>query len=265
MNRLKIKIHRVIELLPDKPQLLVKRLYTQQITGGQAANLKICSFDGPPGYFDGTYEKGIQDSIARRLKPGDVFYDIGANYGFFSIIGAKRVGKTGQVYAFEPVPKNASMIRLNANLNRFHQIKVIDKAVSDKEEKQEIWLTQNPGGATLTSTGIIPPDMISKLKVGTVVIDSLVDRGKIRPPSLIKIDVEGAELHVFRGMSGTLKKYLPFVFFEIDDLNLDLLNKKVDQSKHLLTELGYTITRLENAYPKGKSYVAHFLAEPCRR
>jgi FkbM family methyltransferase len=269
MNWFKNIFYSFFDIFAEKSQSFIKGLYAKTIIEGPAAGLKICVFGTPKGYvkghIEGTYEKPIQNILTKLLHSGDVVYDIGANYGFFSLLAAKMVQQPGQVYAFEPVPQNAAMIQLNARLNSFHHVKVIALAVSDKEETQQIWLTHHPGGATLTSIGVIPPDKVSKLKVKTVSIDILIDRGELHPPSLMKIDVEGAELLVLHGMSKTLRKYTPIVIYEIDDSDEQSFSRKIEQAESLLKTFGYGVTRLVDAYPPGGWHVAHFIAEPRHR
>src|SRR4030095_2325560 len=58
------------------------------------------------GYWTGLYEMDLQRAIARELAAGNVFYDVGANAGFFTVLAAKVVGSTGRVFSFEPVESN---------------------------------------------------------------------------------------------------------------------------------------------------------------
>src|SRR5216683_2563800 len=69
------------------------------------------------GYWIGNYELDVQHALKRLLRPGDVFYDIGANAGFFSLLATKLVGPTGRVVSFEPLPENVQSIREQMELN----------------------------------------------------------------------------------------------------------------------------------------------------
>ena len=85
------------------------------------------------GYWLGHYELPIQECLVRELKPGDVFYDIGANAGFFTLLGSKCVGPTGQVFAFDPLPENVHSIRSQVKLNGLENCSVVEAAVSDQQ------------------------------------------------------------------------------------------------------------------------------------
>src|SRR5579859_3294923 len=134
--------------------------------------------------------------MVRHLGPGAVMYDIGANIGFFSLLGARLTGpEPGHVYAFEPAPVNAEAIQVNADRNEFSNITVIAKAVGETRGRVRLQLVDDAAWSRLEAYGAHPltEDI---LDVEQVTIDELVDVGEIRPPELVKIDVEGAELAV---------------------------------------------------------------------
>ena len=97
------------------------------VAEGEAAGLKLVTRSGDQNFARGTYEQPVQDAVASNLLPGDVFYDVGANIGFFSLIAARCVDVSGRVYAFEPVPRNAAAIVRNAKLNGFNRIEVLKR------------------------------------------------------------------------------------------------------------------------------------------
>jgi FkbM family methyltransferase len=222
-------------------------------------NLKNASAE----YADGTNEIPVQKALARYLKTGDVFYDIGANIGFFTVIGARLVGPTGHIYAFEPVPEIAAGIRRNANINNLGNVTVFEKAVSNTSGKSELLLTSHPGGAKLSTAGTpLNSAPIGVITVDIVSIDDLVSANSLIPPAVVKVDVEGSELDVFRGMSQTLQQFKPVVIYEIDHKNKEGLIRKDQELNDFLCALDYEITPLENAYPSLKWHVKHIVATP---
>ena len=116
-----------------------------EVRNGVAKGLKFNTGESCPELALGTYEVPIQNIFTQHLKAGDVFYDIGANVGFFTIIAAKLVGDMGKVYAFEPGQGNASSIRHNAQLNNFTHVEVIEKAVSHSSGEGQLLLAQYSG------------------------------------------------------------------------------------------------------------------------
>ena len=132
-------------------------------------------------YWLGTFEPVVQRTIAEGLSSGDTFFDVGSHIGFHSLIGARAVGATGLVVALEPDPANAADIEGQAAINGFDYITVVRKyAVADLSERWS-WID----GAAVTPT----------------TIDHLTH--EFRPPTLIKIDVEGLELEALRGAAAT--------------------------------------------------------------
>jgi FkbM family methyltransferase len=213
-------------------------------------------------YASGNNELPVQQALASCLERDAVFYDIGANVGFFTVIAARLVGPGGSVYAFEPVPENAAYIQLNVDLNRFRNVTVVRKAVSSSPGQGQLWLAEYAGGGALT-TAAVPPDATQLIDVDLVSIDDLVFQQKWRPPAVVKIDVEGAEIEVLQGMLRTLREIRPVVLYEIDDEWLAGFQRKYQACESLLTELGYRVTRLIDSYPGIRWIVGHAIASPC--
>jgi FkbM family methyltransferase len=258
-------------ILPDR---LVNRLRTspmmyrlglrksRHMSVGVGSGLRFEPGSSNRHYASGNNELPVQQALASCLGRGAVFYDIGANVGFFTVIAARLVGPHGSVYAFEPVPENAACIQLNVDLNRFRNVTVVSKAVSSSPGQGQFWLTEYAGGGALT-TAVVPPDATQLIDVDLVSIDDLVFQQKWRPPAVVKIDVEGAEIDVLQGMLCTLREIRPVVIYEIDDERLAGFQKKYHACESVLTELGYRVTRLVDSYPELRWIVGHAIAMPC--
>ena len=231
------------------------------VRNGIAKGLKFNTGESCPELALGTYEVPIQNIFAQHLKTGDVFYDIGANVGFFTIIAAKLVGATGKVYAFEPGQGNASSIRHNAELNNFNQVEVIEKAVSHSSGEGQLLLAQYSGGHAL-ATADAPPDLAGEVTVDLVSIDDLIAQKKIQPPNFVKVDVEGAELDVLKGMTETIKTYQPTIIYEVDDGDRAAYERKYQELESFLQSLNYQVTQTENSYETIDWYVGHAIATP---
>lgn len=231
------------------------------ISDGIGAGLQFNSAHSNPAYSLGTNELPVQQMLAQNLGAGDVLYDIGANVGFFTIIGAKLVGPTGHVYAFEPVPENAAAVHHNASLNNLTQVTVLHRAVSDRDGSGELLLAHYSGGSALSTVDTPPPDLRAVIKVDVVAIDSLVSRQAILPPTVVKIDVEGAEINVLRGMAQTMNDHKPLIIYEIDDDDEVSFNQKLEACAAFLTRNGYSFTRIEDSYQEIEWHVGHFIAQ----
>lgn len=202
----------------------------------------------------GSLENSVQEALVRHLPHGGVMYDVGANLGFFSLVAARLVGPEGRVYAFEPAPENAAAIRRNAELNRVGNIVVIPRAVASRRATARLQLVDDQSWSRLEEFGK-HPGTERVIEVETVALDELVDSGELPPPTLVKIDVEGAELAVLEGMRATLSKYRPAIICELHDTQ--------DGFAAAMAGHSYRVINLEGAEPiDGDGASAYALALP---
>jgi len=233
------------------------------IRHGTGKGLKIRAQKMSGNYIDGRNELCVQEVITQHLSRGDVFYDVGANVGFFSLMAARLVGVAGIVYAFEPVPANVTVLTANVFLNHFENIMVVPKAVAIANSRAHLIITQHPGGAKLTTVDtplnsrikrVIPVDVIS--------LDEWLQESSARPPTLVKIDVEGAEFQVIQGMQQIIRRFRPKIVYEIDHPREDSLQEIKIQLDVFFQRSGYRVSPLEDAYPHIRWHVRHSLAQP---
>lgn len=162
-----------------------------------------------------TKEMGTIDWILSDLKRGQVFYDIGANIGVYSLLAGRHLDGTGLVCAFEPHAVNVSGLLANAKANQLEErLKVFSCALNDCEGFFEFeYSSLNPGAAfnsLIAETDAIPQaskkhnSTIKEMKAAFSV-DNLIARGVIPPPHHIKIDVDGIELRIVHGMQALLR------------------------------------------------------------
>jgi FkbM family methyltransferase len=242
----------------------LQRLYNApagQMSVGPGAGLIFDPGPSNRAYASGNNELPIQRALAEYLKGGGVLYDIGANVGFFTVLGARLAGPTGLVYAFEPVPENAAYVRLNVRLNGFRNVRVIEKAVSSQSGPGELWVAEYSGGAALTTTAM-PPDAKTTIAIEVVSIDDLVPLRNWRLPTVVKIDVEGAEMDALKGMLRTLREARPVVVYEIDDGKPEGFERKYHACEEFLQQAGYRVQRLEESYADSDWIVGHAIAVP---
>jgi FkbM family methyltransferase len=186
----------------------------------------------------GNLETAVQEAMVRHLGPGGVFYDIGANLGFFSLIGAHLVGvDQGKVYAFEAAPDNARAIRKNTELNRLSNVTVIDKAVSSRSGKGRLQIVDDRSWSKLEEYGP-HPHAERTIDVELVAIDDLLQTGAIAPPTVVKIDVEGAEIAVLEGMRTTIERHHPAVICELHGTQSEFIGTMNGQGYRLINLAG---------------------------
>ncbi len=156
-------------------------------------------------------ETGTVEMLRRELHEGDVFCDIGANIGLYSLMAAARVGATGHVYSFEPLAANFASLVENIRANNFCQrMTPFSAALTDAPGMFPFhYLSLEPGssGSQLheavddSEARFVP--LVTEMKYGTS-LDELVTSGIMRSPDVVKIDVDGNEARILRGMRGLL-------------------------------------------------------------
>ncbi|UBF28987.1 FkbM family methyltransferase [Kovacikia minuta CCNUW1] len=190
------------------------------------------------GCWLGSYEYDKQRLLQQIITPGSTLFDLGAHVGFHTLLAAELVGSSGKVIAFEPMPNNLVYLREHLRLNRITNVTVIAAAVSDHTGTATFELNNSSFKGHLSTQGTLP--------VKTVSLDDLIAKGEIPIPDCLKIDVEGAEMSVFRGAIHLLKEAHPTLILATHG---DEIQK---QCREFLTSLGYQIQpigekSLENA------------------
>jgi FkbM family methyltransferase len=153
-------------------------------------------------YFFGVWEPNLTRWLSSRLARGDTFVDVGANVGYFSLLAATRVGRFGKVVAIEPSPRTFARLVDNLERNRARQVRALEVAAAD--EHGRALLTEGPPEHTGLATMVrdIWPDETTE--VATAPLADLLEPREIQRARVIKIDVEGAEPAVLRGLAPAL-------------------------------------------------------------
>ncbi|MDQ4073333.1 MAG: FkbM family methyltransferase [Thermoproteota archaeon] len=144
-----------------------------------------------------------EDDVVEKFVPrsGDVVVDIGAAFGFYSILASKKAGETGRIIAIEPQPDNFAMLNLNIGLNKLTNVTTLNYAVYSKEEELPLYSSYS----ILSERS--EKNKMDFVKVKGFTLDYLLrDLNGIKKVNWIKIDVEGAELDVLRGAHHTLSE-----------------------------------------------------------
>jgi FkbM family methyltransferase len=158
----------------------------------------------------GTWDPHVVAACTKLLSPGDLFIDIGANVGLVCIDVCHRLGGSISVVAFEPQAELANTIAISAAMNRFAHFDVFSAMVSSDAGNETLHVPFYKGRASSrciekTSTSVRCPK---------VTLDGLLKSQSISYPSVIKVDVEGAELDVFRGAKHCISSAKPSLVFE---------------------------------------------------
>lgn len=151
-------------------------------------------------FFHPTREPYGIKAVKSVLKKGDKVFDIGANIGYYALLEARLVGNKSKVYAIEPVPENVKLFNENIKLNGFKNIKVIEKGISEKKGKAKIYLSSKSNLCSMIKLSHAGLNKTKEIEITSV--DDLVK--KYGFPKLIRMDVEGWEFNIIKGMKKTL-------------------------------------------------------------
>lgn len=244
MDFSKINYQSFIGRLLRMPLRMIPKGMVLPILQGRLKGKKWISGAGEHGYWLGSYELQKRMAFESEITPDSVVFDIGANVGYFSLLAAVLTGREGRVYAFEPLPRNVRYLCQHVALNHLeNRVEVIEAAVSDRDGEAHFDLGASTAMGHLADSGEITVQMVC--------LDSMLEKGKLRPPDYMKVDVEGAEFEVLSGARHILEKHRPVLF-------LDTHNRQAHQATvSLLKAAGYRFDVLDGKpMPESKEFIA---------
>ncbi|MCS6801253.1 MAG: FkbM family methyltransferase [Chloroflexota bacterium] len=271
-------------LIPRSPsgrlrELLIAR-YGSRLPRQEA--LALCSFEdlrfhmyvrssdevGKHLLLAGFLEPYTSYLICNLLRPAATFLDIGANVGYFTILAALTQPHC-RVVAVEPVPDTYSLLEKNSLINNLQNIVLINAALGDATGKAVMRLANDSGLAAVAPTY---PDGAwgssgdnQSVEVELTTVDALYQERHISPVKLVKVDVEGYEQYVFRGMSRVIQQDRPIIIAEMEDrwqqryqYNLDHVVRQFSMYEYelfALSRYGFLSREEVGRYPGIENYV----------
>ncbi|HWF19897.1 MAG TPA: FkbM family methyltransferase [Verrucomicrobiae bacterium] len=206
--------------------------------------------------------------MTHRLKPGDVFIDVGANVGYFSCLASKLVGDSGKVVSIEALPQIFERLKENLAMNGAHNVRLANVAVWNKEENLKMFTRMaHPLGATsLMPAWAAHWQLETAVEVPAKPLPAILTQEEITRARLIKIDVEGAEWKVISGMADMLpdSRQDLEIIVEISRGMLKEQGKSAGDLLELFARHGFHPYRLINDYSVG-AYVAPRIPQPPKR
>lgn len=185
----------------------------------------------------------VETALRRHaVKPGGVFWDLGAHFGIHAVGMARLLGPDGRVEAFEPDPVSRRRLAWHRRINRLPTLRIHAAAVSDRSGTARLCHYEDLGSTTshLPYPGE-PLDGVASCEVQTVAPDDLVAAGVLRPPDFVKIDVEGHGHAALAGMRATLETHRPGLIVGIHH------EPEYRASLSLLGTFGYSLEALGDA------------------
>lgn len=170
------------------------------------------------------------DLLEQLVKPGDWVVDVGANVGHYTARLSRLVGPTGRVLAFEPVPSTFELLAANARGFPYRNVSLFNAALAETSHLANMQVPEGAEGPYLAH--------LSGQDTGLKVLCLSFDGLQLRfPVNLVKIDAEGHELSVLRGMERTLVRDRPTLIVEVSS----------GESEGYLRQLGYIAERLSGS------------------
>lgn len=190
--------------------------------------------------------------FAEIVKSGDVVYDIGAHYGTYSVIAARRAGAQGLIVAFEPTADTRDLLLRHLAWNHgAAPVQVVPKACGAQAGSLTLWSTLRADGAA----SVVERAGAQAVTVAVTTVDEVAaDLG--RPPTVMKIDVEGAEFDVLRGAEQTLATARPTVLLSTHPVLLRQQSTSEEALLAWVSERGYSATLIAEDQER------HFLLRP---
>lgn len=199
------------------------------------------------------YEKDVEKVIRDILGKGDVFIDIGANVGYFSVIASRIVGENGKVHSLEAIPKLCGLLSESIAINNIRNIKVLNNAAYSENRKIMFHSMKNSAFSYISKDNTSD----NPIEVDAITLDSLID--KIGKVDVMKIDVEGAEMDVLLGGEKLIRRYKPKIVMEVLDWSLQRFNYSSKDVLSFLRDIGYKAYDLKRNLIKSDRITSNYV------
>ncbi len=241
---------KLLFLLTNNPELLLKKFYAKIRKSPFHKKINGIMFEFDFNYdsamkemYCGTYENETVVTMKKFLNRGDTFVDVGANIGYLSAIAMGLVGKNGCVHSFEPVPKYFHRLRNIATTNKEYRICINNAALGDRQGTAKISVTSIPniGWNTMVSGFMSNETIKETIEVPVYRLDSYLREKAIDKISLIKIDTEGFEFPVLKGLSNYFENtnHRPVIICEIAPAACSVQGYTLAQVSEYMKKYGY--------------------------
>lgn len=201
-------------------------------------------------FVSGLYEPNSMLALRDFLPRGGTFLDVGANMGLFSLLAARMVGSSGQVFAFEPSSRDFDRLVDNLRLNGLDNVQPFRLALSDTQGRAPLLIAGEPHaghntlGRHLVYDGV---ESVGTEVVATVALDDFAVERRIDRLDLVKIDTEGGEYRVLLGARKTLQRLRPVLMFEVFDACLQANGASTEDLERVLFECDYDLWEIDDA------------------
>ncbi len=201
----------------------------------------------------GVWEAPNTKIVKKTVRPGMTVIDIGANLGYYALLESQLVGPSGKVYAIEPVEQNYEVLKKNIELNKADNIIPFKLAIGSANETKEMLLSCNSNHGTFMDASLFSGFYAKRMeRIGAdkaqmemLTLDKFIEMQGIEKVDFIRMDVEGYEVEIVKGMMETIKKLSPQILMEIHFVHFDN-ERVVDEMIYNILTQGYEIGKLSN-------------------
>lgn len=196
--------------------------------------------------YSGSFEEKETEYLRRNIQHDWVCFDIGACFGWYSILFSRIVGLAGQVHAFEPVPDNRECLMANLKLNEASNIKVNPFALGEELSTTKIYVPFDGVSGSLRAHA--KPDDCKIIDIDVSTLDNYVNENDLTRVDFIKADIEGAEFLMLKGAEDTLRKYRPILMLEVQAHSSRLFGYEPEDLFQWLQGIGYRAYYVDSNY-----------------
>ena len=208
------------------------------------------------------WEAPLFERFREALAPGMTVLDVGASFGLYTIAAARRVGRSGRVFAFEPASRTAAALRLHLDWNGVaDRAEVVEAVVSDRSGDETFWEQETSFVASVLEPVAREEDgsfetPVAPTQARAVTLDDFCAE-RVLAPDVVKIDVEGSEASVVRGARGILAARRATLFLEVHEAFARAAGRSADAVFVELESAGWRWREVDAEAP-----TRHFVCTP---
>lgn len=238
-------LHRSVSHLISTPSILVEPVYQVLKPSWTTLTLETgeCQFTLDPAMISSRdfreafeSETAVISDLVDNIHSDDIFWDVGANVGVFTCFAAKEIADGADIVAFEPHPGIRSYLETNIERNT-PESRIIPYGLSDETETQEL---SEIGMAAHT---VAETDDHDTIDIELLTAETAVERHAIPRPTVVKLDIEGAELAALHGF-GPILDDVRLLYCEVHPKRLTQLGASPDAVEAFLVDAGFTVEQL---------------------
>ena len=206
--------------------------------------VNVCELEGGNLYFGVEFEPCELTVVAALINKGEVFFDVGANVGGYTLTASRIVGDTGAVHAFEPSSRTYRLLLRNIQMNGAKNVTLNHVAVQERGGEVDLFVNRESGLTSLGKTD--RGQVLGTERVSSVSLDEYARKHSLTDLDLLKVDVEGFEGHVLRGGKELIERASNLgIMCELADKNVRPLGLSITTVLDWVRDRGYEVWEID--------------------